>query len=397
MDRARDKSTTDNSITGISLTEKRIAAGNIALMISVFLLTTADWHFFSWYEFFAPYGTLAAGIGLAVTLFCYMDIKDMVRDPAFLLMAGADIVALINLFIVGSHKGAILTVVDFLLILYLANKIKLSQKQAIISMCYIGAFFVYWTIDVKGYFKGYNTNYGGLVLISGFFFAVYALEYLKDYLVNKKGRLQAKWLTLGTVILFVWGYKIIAWYRSRCAFLGLIAFALLLIIPMKIWKNRVFYLLVTLGTTVGAVLFSLLYIWLGAMKDTFRIQIFYKDIISGREEVWSVLWNAFLKQPVTGIGSSFDIQLDWLNGMFEVHNGMLDILIVHGIAVFAVTIVMIVKRFLELHELSTSSQLNRCAMAGVFAMMMPAFMENYIIVPPYSLILLLLIGLVRTQ
>ena len=164
---------------------------------------------------------------------------------------------------------------------------------------------------------------------------------------------------------------------------------------MKLWKNRVFYVLVTLGTTIGAVLFSLLYICLGAMKDTFRIRIFYKDIISGREEVWSVLWSAFLKQPVTGIGSSYDIQLDWLNGMFEVHNGLLDILVVHGTAVFAVTIVLMVKRFLELHEFSVSSPLNKCAMAGVFAMMMPAFMENYIIVPPYSLILLILIGMVR--
>ena len=377
--------------------DKRIAVGNAALLISVFILTTAYWHFYTWYQATAAYGTIVATVGLIVALFCYVDVKEMIKDPVFLLMTGADAVALINLFLIGSGKGAFLTAADMLLILYLANKIKLSHKEVIISACYLGFFFIYWTVDVKGYFKGYNTNYGGLVLISGFFFAVYALEYLKDFLINKKGKIQAKWLTLGTVILFVWGYKIIAWYRSRCAFLGLIAFALLLIIPVKLWKNRVFYLLVTLGTTVGAVLFSLLYIWLGVMKDTFRIQIFYKDIISGREEVWSVLWSAFLKQPVTGIGSSYDIQLDWLNGMFEVHNGLLDILIVHGIAVFAVTIVLMVKRFLELHEYSVSSPLNRCAMAGVFAMMLPAFMENYIIVAPYSLILLILIGLVRKK
>jgi hypothetical protein len=34
-------------------------------------------------------------------------------------------------------------------------------------------------------------------------------------------------------------------------------------------------------------------------------------------------------------------------------------------------------------------------MAGTFAMMLPAFMENYIIVPPFSLILLILIAVVR--
>ncbi|MCR5605083.1 MAG: O-antigen ligase family protein, partial [Lachnospiraceae bacterium] len=219
--------------------------------------------------------------------------------------------------------------------------------------------------------------------------------YLRHYLYEVKGKQGAKWLILVTLFFFAWGYNIIAWYRSRCALLGLITFALLMLIPIKVWKNKVFYLIVTLATTIGSVLFTLLYVWLGYMKDIFSIRIFYKDIISGREEIWSELWGAFIKQPVTGIGSSYEIQLDWLNGLFEVHNGLLDILIVHGIAVFTVTIVFLIKRFLDLHESACSSHLNKCAMAGVFAMMLPAFMENYIIVPPYSLIFLILICLVK--
>jgi hypothetical protein len=377
--------------------EKRILAGNVSLMAAVFVLTTAQWHLFEWYQATTPYGTIMASIGLIITLFCYMDIKEMIKDPAFLLMAGADIIALINLFLIGSDKGAILTVADFLLILYLANKIKLSQKQVIMCMIYIGFFFVYWTVDVKGYFKGYNTNFGGLVLISGLFFAVYACEWLRMYVVQEKGKRNGKWLVLLTVWFFAWGYNIIAWYRSRCALLGRIMFMILILIPLKVWKNKVFYLLVTLFTTVGAVLFSLLYVWLGVMKDTFRVQIFYKDIISGREEIWSELWEAFIKQPVTGIGSSYEMKPDRHGGMFRVHNGLLDILIVHGVAVFAVTIVFIIKRFLELHETACSSHLGKCAMAGVFAMMMPAFMENYIIVPPFSLILLILISFVSAS
>ncbi|MCR5421743.1 MAG: O-antigen ligase family protein [Lachnospiraceae bacterium] len=373
--------------------EKRILVGNIALMATVFILTTAEWHFYSWYEWISPYGTIIASLGLIIALVCYVDIKEMVRDPAFILMAAADIIAFLNLILIGSGKGAILTVADFLLILYLSNKIRLSNRQIVLTMCYIGFFFVYWTIDVKGYFKGYNTNYGGLVLISGFFFAVYAVEYLRVYLTEKKGYNKAKWLLLFTFVLFVWGYKIIAWYRSRCALLGLIMFALLMLVPLKIWKNKIFYVFITLSTTVGGVLFTLLYVWLGVMKDSFRIQIFYKDIISGREEIWSELWREFIRHPVTGIGSSYEMKLDWLNGMFEVHNGLLDILIVHGVAVFAVVIVFIIKRFLELRKYCVLGPVNKCATAGVFAMMLPAFMENYIIVPPFSVILLLLISM----
>lgn len=374
--------------------DKRIKVGNAAILASVFVLTTLEWHFYTWYQAVAPYGTLISTLGLLIALFCYVDIKEMIKDPAFLLMAGADAVALINLFIIGSGKGAFLTAADFLLILYLANKIRLPHKWVIISACYIGFFFIYWTVDVKGYFKGYNTNYGGLILISGFVFAIFVLEYLRYYLYEVKGKEKAKWLILVTLYFFAWGYNIIAWYRSRCALLGLVAFAVLMIIPLKVWKNKVFYLLVTLAATVGSVLFTILYVWLGYMKDTFRVRIFYKDIISGREEIWSELWEAFLKQPVTGIGSSYEMKLDWLGGLFEVHNGLLDILIVHGIAVFAVTIVFIIKRLLELHEASCLSHLKKCAMAGVFALMFPAFMENFIIVPPFSLILLILISIV---
>ena len=32
----------------------------------------------------------------------------------------------------------------------------------------IAGFFIYWTIDVKGYYNGYSIYYGGLVLLPGF-------------------------------------------------------------------------------------------------------------------------------------------------------------------------------------------------------------------------------------
>ena len=123
--------------------DRRISAGNMAILGAVLVLTTAEWHLYSWYEAVAPYGTIIASIGLITALFCYVDIREMLKDPAFLLMCAADVIALVNLFIVGSGKGAILTVADFLLILYLSNKIKLSGKQVIISVCYLGFFFLF--------------------------------------------------------------------------------------------------------------------------------------------------------------------------------------------------------------------------------------------------------------
>ena len=97
--------------------------------------------------------------------------------------------------------------------------------------------------------------------------------------------------------------------------------------------------------------------------------------------------------PLTGIGSSYKINVDWMGGMFEVHNGLLDILIVHGAVVFAITIFMLVKRLLSLREKAGSDPVARSATAAVFAILAASFMENFFIVPPFLLCTLVLIAM----
>lgn len=370
---------------------KRQLFGNASLFAAILILTTACFHFYSWYSVMAPYGTLIAGAFLAVSFFCYVDIKDALRDKYFYLMAAADILALAHLFILGSDKGAILTVADFLLILYLADKIKLSGPEIIISAWYIGFFFLYWTVDVKGYFKGYNTNYGGLVLLTGFVFLIYAYELLMKKLraqsINKALYI---FLRLFELFLFALAFNIIAWYRSRCALMGLIAFVVLFLIPKKLWNNKVVYGILSFGGTIGAILFSLLYVWLGNIKEEVTLRLFYKDILSGREEIWKELWGEFISKPITGIGSSYVIKLDWMGGIFEVHSGLLDIIIVHGTAVFIITIILLAKILWGLREKIAGDHMCKVAMCGIFGMLVAAFIENYIIVAPFSIMLMLL-------
>ena len=373
--------------------DKRILIGNISLMLLIIIITTAYWHFYSWYSETAAYGTLIGAVFLTVTLFCYVDIKEMLHDKWFILMAVADCVAFINLFLVGSSFGAVLTVFDLLLAIYMSDKITLLKWQKLVICVYTAFFFYYWTIDVKGYFKGYNTNYGGLVLITGFIFAMYSLEYLRRVILINKPKPLTGICFAFEIFMFAWGYNIIAWYRSRCALLGLCVFLVLMLLPERWFYNSIVYRLLVYGTTVGSVVFTLLYVWLGSMKDTFTLRIFYKDIISGREEIWSELWGAYIQKPITGIGSSYEMKLDWLNGLFEVHNGILDILIVHGVFVFAVAIVLIITHFLHPYKSQNKGALNKTAMAGVFAMMLPAFMENYIIVPPFTYLLVVLLNM----
>ena len=374
---------------------KKIMIGNASFLLAFFILTTALWNEYAWYEKTAPFATLISFAALSVTLFCYVGIKEAVKDPYFIMMAAATVIAAVNLFIVDSGKGAWLTAADVLIVIYLSDRIKLSKPLIWAVSAYTGFFFFYWTYDVKGYFKGYNTNYGGLVLLTGFVFAVLMFTALKEKLKEtEKGG--AVFLAAFIVFLFLWGYNIIAWYRARCALLGFVVFLILLVLPQKVRTGRIFYSLTVYAVTAGAILVSLLYVFAGVYLKKLDISIFYKDIISGRDEIWADLWRAFLRSPVTGIGSSYRINVDWMGGMFEVHNGLLDILIVHGIIVFAVTLFLLIKRLLSTRSYAAGNKVASVAMSGVFAMLAASFMENFFIVPPFLLAVAALIAIARS-
>lgn len=377
--------------------EKRIKIGNYSLVVALLLLTFGCWNEIEWYEFTAPLGTIVSTFFLAITLFCYVDIKEMIRDKEFYLIVITSIITIVNIFVVNSGLGAFFTVTNLLLVLYLADKIQMSKKMLTVLGVYIAFFFYYWTVDVKGYFKGYNTNYGGLVLITGFAFAIVMLLYFQEKLKEKGKETAYKLMYIPIIFMFLLGYNIISWYRARCALLGLIVIAFIMIIPRKIWKINWIYNLLVIGSTFGAIAVCFIYIFLGQMKDVFTIRIFYKDILSGRDEIWGELLAMFLQHPLTGIGSNYTMRLEWMEGMFEVHNGLLDILIVHGIFVFGIVIFLLIKKLFGIRMMTTKSVIAKACLAGIMAMLVSSFMENFFIVPPFTLCFLILFLMVRSD
>ncbi len=375
--------------------DKKMIIADALLAVAIVLQTFLLWNEYEWYEVVAPFATLISFFFLAAIFLCVVPVKEALRDPYFWAMAVAIAIAMINIIVIDSGKGAFLTAADVLMTVYLTGRLKVSRTFMWLSFLYIGFHFYYWTFDVKGYFKGYNTNYGGLVLITGFVFAVTGLIALREKLKNETVS-GARFTFVTILFMFVWGYNIVAWYRARCALLGLVVFAILLLIPGKVWNNKLFYMFVTLCSTLGAIAISGLYVLLGSYVQNMGITVFYKDVISGRDEIWADLWRAFLQKPVTGIGSSYKINVDWMGGMFEVHNGLLDILIVHGIIVFAVTVFILIQRLLLLRENAGRSIVARSAAAAVFAILAASFMENFFIVPPFLLCTLVLIAIARS-
>lgn len=362
------------------------------IIAGIILISILEWNFASWYALFTPYGTLITFAVFVLAAASCLDIKSVIKDPVFWLMTGTTLFAFINLVIIGSNKGCILVVANFCISLYLSNVIKFSKIERIVLLSVLAFYFFYWTIDVKGYFKGYNTNYGGLILITGFACLMILSEMITDYL--RKNPKKWGWLYAALEVFFIAvAFNIIAWYRSRTALIGLLVLMVMKFLPIKFITNRIVYTMFTLVATVGGVFGTLIYIGIGHLKSYVNIQLFYKDLISGREVLWKELWSAFLKQPVTGIGSSYVVKTDFMNGMLEVHNGMLDILIVHGIIVFIPIALLFTKRLLERRTVVADNRINKMVFAAIICMMVTSYFENYIIVQPFNLVLFSLIAI----
>lgn len=420
--------------------ERKQQIGTISILTALMIMIAGSWFYKPLQEITAVFGTLISALALGIAFLCYVDFKEIWREPLFYLMVFADILTLINLFVIDSDKGALLTVVDLLLVLYLAQKVILRKCQVWMIGIVELFFFFYWTLTPKGYYQGFNINYGGLVLLSGLLFGMLLLvligqEKCYRYLwigqvlllfigfrvtyvaYNRLPILYGIYLVLTALFLILYrqqrgyytilqmtlmflGFEIISYYLSRCALIGALLFTILVLIPGPFWKKtigKVFFWALTYGLTIGTVLFSVLLVWLGSMRETLNIKILYKDIFSGREDVWGELWGAYLRHPITGIGSSYQLHSADLTGTFEVHNGLLDILFVHGPIVFVIVLCFLIPLLLRQREMMAQDTVARYAMAGIFAILATSFFENFFIVPPFLLLFMILFMIITSR
>ena len=277
---------------------------------------------------------------------------------------------MLNLVILKSNKGAVLIPSDMALGYFLAGKIRLPEKLSKYMAFAGSALIISWFGFIKWH---YNYNMVGLVFLMILITGEMFLEFVK-------WDRELAYLKAVQVLLWAVGLIWSMMYHSRCAMAGILAFGILLLAGRKIAGSRILYTAAVLLSTLGSILFTLLYVMLG--KTGFNMKILYKDILSGRQDIWAELWQAFLRQPLTGIGSSYKLKSFEI---FEVHNGLFDILTVHGIIVCALVMYLLIRLLLKLRgEIYMRGGTAVIAMAGIFAMLFTSFFENFFTVPPYS-------------
>ncbi len=302
------------------------------------------------------------------------------KDVDFIVLLLLAAITVINIIITDSGYGCFFVMADFALVWYLSGEMKFKEWQfRLFGILYI-AMILYWFFGVYTWmFADYtsfamNTNTAATFTL---FSMLCVFTYLAD--IYKRHRIAGLFITMALVKCF----QISLYHRSRGAFIMLLAFFVLyFLVPKKMWSRKWFYHCVCILATFGSLAFVALYVWLGTTGINFRMPFFYKNIFSGREAIWLEFWQLFSARPLTGIGTNVTITSFF---EFNVHNAMYNILVIHGVIVFALMIFLMMRGWKRVGGGIATDGTKRCAVAALFAVCFESFTDVDLIWVNYSL------------
>ena len=327
------------------------------------------------YAFTVRFDSLIIFLALAVLALPYIRDDLAKRDPDLIMTLLVILLSAVFAVLVHSGYGAVLIPSDLALISYMTKHIRLNKRNRFIISFAGSAPVALWYSHVRW---SYNFNMAGFAFMLMAYFGMLLMEIGAE---NETVNVKLKGF-LETVI-FITGFILSMLYHSRTAMFGMLMFGVVYILFEVMLTDKPGLRIVLFFASAGAVIFTVVYIRLAAAFG--GVTVLYKDVFSGREGIWSELWEAFLRQPVTGIGSAYELKSFEI---FEVHNGLYDILTVHGIIVF-ILVVVLLWRMLERacqSGLHNNNHIGRIAFSAALSMMFTSYFENFFTVPPYSFI-----------
>ena len=197
------------------------------------------------------------------------------------------------------------------------------------------------------------------------------------------------------MLLIVKGIQLSLYHRARGAFIMLGAFLLFYyIIPSKWWLKKGVFRVIYLLETLGSLGFVAFYTIAGTKGINFRLPFFYKDLFSGREEIWKEFFHLFLQKPLTGIGTNVEISSFF---EFNVHNAMYNILVVYGLAVFVLVLALIYMRLEKLRKKAETDKVAFCALCVLTAVFFESFFDVDLLWVDYALNLLCVLTVINHE
>ncbi len=306
------------------------------------------------------------------------------KNPRLFIMVLALVIALSNLFIIGSNKGCILILANFLLIWYLAPLLDFSRKQLRILEIFFLIMYISWFLYDRGF--SYNTNTGATVTVFTLLGAMIILIRISE--INELYGFFATLAVFRAIAL-------VLWHLARGAFIALTLFLIFyFVIPRSFWRNKFFYRILCVFVTLGSIAFVAFYVFLGSTGFNFKLPFFYKNVFSGRELIWLEVWDILKENIFSGIGSGRELK-SFVE--YNIHNSMYDILAVHGLIVFALSVTLILMRLFAMQqELDGKNTIKICAASAVFAIFIESFIDMDLMWADYSPLLLFLLAEVHS-
>ena len=398
----------NTSVSVRNLDKKNI--GNIVLLIGMIILIMLNWNEYSLYQHMVKYNAFFYGIVLISVFVCYIEKpvwESIKSDKLLIFVMIIDILAIVLLLIGGRGTRVFIDLFDLTLTLYLSTKLDFSKSKKVLPIMFcvfFAIFFVYWTIDVKGYFKGYSINYGGLVLISGFVFFILLCEWIKKHVITSESdnavilflKINRFYFLLIEVIVFVWGYKIISWYRSRTALFAMIVFGILIVVPREILNKKYVYYAVSIGAIALGNIFPFLYTHVGNHVDQNVYTLFYKPLFSSRMVIWPQLIELCKAFPITGIGTLYMNGTEpYRDGLLDTCSSFMNLYVVYGVVVASLVNVLLIIVLIRLYENVSSCTLSKVAFAGLIAFIVASYAESFITTVPFVGVFFVLLSVTK--
>ena len=368
--------------------------GNCIFLLGLFALLMVNLNTFELYQKATKYNYLFAAVIMTAAFVCVVNLKEIVADKLLWCVVAIDIVAFLFICISGTGLAAYIPLYCLTTGLYLFNKVLLNKWQTIVTIIMCGAFFVYWTIDVKGYFKGYSINFGGLVLLYGFVFVILIVEFFKYKILSGEflkdtafASFIAKYpyyIAMFEAIFFIWAYKIMAWYRSRTAVAALIVFAVFMCVPGRVTFNKLFQRICVIAGVIGGCLCPVVYCYAAKLGRFADSEIFYKPVIGSRVDVWSYLYELIKTKPIIGNGTIIVPEGNVFRpGLLDTCNTAVQLITVHGIIVALAVLALLGYVVCKLLAGMNNKSVSRVFLAGFMAIIVLGYAENSIMSAPF--------------
>lgn len=369
---------------------------NMTVIITLFLFYTLKFLVPAFYAVTDKYAGLfvflCEGLLLLNNYNIIKALKD--KDRELIFIALLVLIIGVNLILVKSGFGAFFTAANFALILFSSDKIILTKKQVtVLSGIYL-LMLLYWLVILYpsyfgSYYASFALNTNGAATFSTYT-ALCALIFLQIFYTEENA-----WVEIPIVLLFVRIIRLALWHRARGAFIILTCFIFLFYILKGCFVNskKAYTVLISLAS-LGSLVFVFFYTMLGKTGFNMELPIFYKNIFSGRENIWYEFFTYFIKKPLTGIGTNLTIESFF---EFNVHNAMYDILVIHGVIVFAMTIYLLFKRFLSFREKATDNKIVLVAICVLLSVFFESYIDVDLIWADYSVNLIFLLAVINAN